>query len=185
MSAQKTIVTAAQLLGLPRGMGERYELIAGELVSMPPTGGQHGVSSAAVAHLLRAYVLSNGLSGIVFGAETGFWLHRSPDTVRAPDAAYLPASRFPDGEVPAGFIEGAPELVVEVVSPGDTASEVQAKTEAWLEAGAGLVWVLYPQTRSVTVFKSRSEIRVLSAADTLTGEPVLPGFSVAVADLFR
>ncbi|MSQ27358.1 MAG: Uma2 family endonuclease [Dehalococcoidia bacterium] len=185
MTTQKTLITAEQLLAMPTGMGERYELIAGELITMPPSGGQHGVSSVAVAHAIKSFVLANRIPGVVFGAETGFWLHHGPDTVRAPDAAFVRAERFARGPVPAGFVEGAPELVVEAVSPSDTAAEVQAKTEAWLDAGAELVWLLYPQTRSVTAFKSRSDIRVLSGADTLTGEPVLPGFSVAVADLFR
>ena len=184
MTTQKTLITAEQLLAMPTGMGKRYELIAGELITMAPSGWQHGISSGAVARTLAVFIHDHNL-GLFLGAETGFRLRRDPDTVRAPDAAFVRAARFPSGSNPAGFVEGAPDLVVEVDSPSDTAAEVQAKTEAWLDAGAELVWLLYPQTRSVTVFKSRSEIRLLSDADTLTGEPVLPGFSVAVADLFR
>ncbi|MEK7216328.1 MAG: Uma2 family endonuclease, partial [Chloroflexota bacterium] len=114
MTTQKTLITAEQLLAMPTGMGERYELIAGELITMPPSGGQHGVSSVAVAHAIKSFVLANRIPGMVFGAETGFFLQHNPDTVRAPDAAFVRDGRFPDGRIPAGYIDGAPELVVEV-----------------------------------------------------------------------
>ena len=182
MSAQKTLITADELLRLP-AKGYRYELVRGELIKMPPAGAQHGGIAAKIAHRLLAHVEANRL-GVVFGAETGFWIHRNPDTVRAPDAAFIANERLPEGGLPAGYFEGAPDLAVEVVSPNDTASEVQAKVEDWLRAGVRLVWVVYPESRSVTVFRSWADARMLTPADTLTGDPVLPGFTCPVQELF-
>ena len=137
MSAQKTLLTAEELLRLP-GTGYRYELVKGELIKMPPAGAEHGGVSIKIASRLNVYVEAHKL-GAVFAAETGFWLRRDPDTVRAPDAAFLTQERLSEGRLPKGYFEGAPDLVVEVVSPNDTASEVQAKVEDWLRAGARLV----------------------------------------------
>jgi len=182
MSAQKTLLTAEELLRLP-GTGYRYELVKGELIKMPPAGAEHGGVSIKIASRLNVYVEAHKL-GAVFAAETGFWLRRDPDTVRAPDAAFLTQERLSEGRLPKGYFEGAPDLVVEVVSPNDTASEVQAKVEDWLRAGARLVWVVYPESRSVTVFRSWDDVRMLTSADTLTGDPVLPGFTCPVQEPF-
>lgn len=182
MSSQKTALTAEQLLHLPDD-GYRYELVKGELNKMPPAGARHGGIAATIAQVLANYVKSNRL-GIVFGAETGFWIQHGPDTVRAPDAAFVANERLPEGGLPAGYFEGAPDLAVEVVSPNDTASEVQAKVEDWLRAGARLVWVVYPESHSVTVFRTWDDVRMLTAEDTLTGDPALPGFTCPVQELF-
>ena len=117
-------------------------------------------------------------------AETGFIIERDPDTVRAPDAAFVSKERLPPGEAQAGFLEMAPDLAVEVISPSDTASYVQAKVEQWLAAGTRLVWVIYPDSRSVTVYHSTGEGEVLSTDDTLDGAPVFEDLSVPVQDLF-
>ena len=182
MSAQKTLLTAEELLRLP-AKGYRYELVRGELLEMPLSGAQHGVIAAQVAHRLTNFVDANR-AGVVLGAETGFWIQRGPDTVRAPDAAFVASEHLPESGLPAGYFEVAPDLAVEVVSPNDTASEVQAKVEDWLRAGARLVWVVYPDSRSVTVFRSWDDVRMLTAEDTLTGNPALPGFTCPVQELF-
>ena len=122
--------------------------------------------------------------GVVFGAETGFWTERNPDTVRAPDAAFVSNERLPAEGLPRGYFQGAPDLAVEVVSPGDSAAEVRGKAEEWLQAGARLVWLVYPESRAVTVFRSREDVRTLASTDELTGEPVLPGFRCRVEELF-
>ena len=120
---------------------------------------------------------------MVVTAEAGFRIAHDPDTVRAPDVAFVRAERIPPGGV-KGFFQGPPDIAVEVVSPNDRASEVMAKAQDWLQAGCPLVWVVDPETRTISVYRSRSEISVLNETDTLTGGDVLPGFSVAVAEIF-
>ena len=116
-------------------------------------------------------------------AEAGFQLAHDPDTVRAPDVAFVRAERFPPGGV-KGFFQGAPDIAVEVVSPSDRASEVAAKVRDWLQAGCSMVWVVDPENRTVTVHRSRKDITVLTEADMLTGGDVLPEFSMPVLTIF-
>jgi Uma2 family endonuclease len=150
---------------------------------MAPTGGRHGRVAIRIGSRLNTYVEQEDL-GEVFAAETGFLLERNPDKVRAPDGAFVAKGRLPPGDLPVGFLDIVPDLVVEVVSPSDTASYIQAKVEDWLRAGVSLAWVFYPDTRSVAVYRSLDEASVLSAGDHLQGDPVLPGFSCLVKDLF-
>lgn len=123
--------------------------------------------------------------GEVFAAGTGFVLSTDPDTVRAPDVAFVAADRLPLGDLPAGYMRLAPDFVVEVVSPSDTASDLQSKVCMWSDAGCRLVWVVYPATQSVTVFRSRDDVWALREEDILDGNPVFDGFSAEVRDLFR
>jgi Uma2 family endonuclease len=176
-------MTAEELLCLPdRGM--RYELIAGELHEMPPGGGEHGFVSLESGFYLRLFLREHPeVGGAVFAAETGFRLARNPDTVRAPDAAYVSVEWLAQARV-RGYPELAPDLVVEVVSPNDRASEIQTKVEEWLRAGSRLVWVLYPATRTATTYQADGTARLLQADDTVHGEPVLPGFACRLGDLF-
>jgi Uma2 family endonuclease len=176
-------LTADDLLRLPTGMGQRYELVEGELKRMPPSGAAHGQVVSSMTAALFAHVRSQR-AGAVFGAETGFVLSRAPDTVRAPDVAFVAASRIPAEGLPPGFFLGAPDLAVEVVSPGDTAAEVQAKTQGYFDAGTRQVWLIYPDTRQVAVFRSARESHIFSAGDTLDGGELLPGFALPVAELF-
>ena len=186
MSAQKTLVTAELLPGLSSRLsseGKRTELIEGELVVMAPAGGRHGRIANTIAYFLTQ-VSRDRKWGTVFAAETGFLLRRDPDTVRAPDVAFVSSERLGTDEAPAGFLRMAPDLAVEVVSPSDSAAAVQSKVEDWLGAGTRLVWVVYPDTRSVTVYRSLNEAEVLSEPDALDGAPVLPDFALPVSDLF-
>ncbi len=182
MSTPKVLLTADDLLRLSR-TGKRYELVGGELVEMAPTGARHGRVAIRSGSRLNAYVEQNDL-GEVFAAETGFRLERQPDKVRAPDVAFVSKGRLPPGELPKGFLDIVPDLVIEVVSPGDTATYVQAKVEDWLQAGVRLVLVMYPDTRSVAVYRSLDDVRVLTEGDQLQGDPVLPGFSCPVKEIF-
>jgi Uma2 family endonuclease len=183
MTATGIRMTADELLRLP-DTGKRYELIAGELHEMAPAGGEHGYVALEAAYRLRAFLeLHPEIGGRLFAAETGFRISRSPDTVRAPDVAYVAADRLSQARVPR-YPDLAPDLVVEVVSPNDTASEIQAKVDEWLRAGVRLVWVLYPSTRSATTYQQDGTAQLLHADDSLTGEPVLPGFACRLADLF-
>jgi Uma2 family endonuclease len=178
--AQK-LVTAEELLHMPPD--ERYELVKGVLVDMsPPPGSEHGAVANAFAYRLTHYVLQSK-AGMVFAAETGFRLSRDPDTVRAADVAFVRGERMPE-TLPRGYLDVAPDLVAEVVSPGDDADRVQGKVRDWIEAGVRLVVVVYPGPRQVMAYQSLRQVTVLTEADTLTAPGVLPGFSLPVADLF-
>jgi Uma2 family endonuclease len=176
-------MTADELLRLPDN-GMRHELIAGELHEMPPAGGEHGFVGGSALRRLGVFLDQHPeVGGGLFAAETGFRLSRDPDTVRAPDVAYVSQARLPQARV-RGYPELAPDLVVEVVSPNDTAGEIQSKVDEWLRAGAQVVWVLYPVNRSAMVYGADRAARLLHADDTLHGEPVLPGFACPLGDLF-
>ena len=177
-----TLVTADQLLHMPED-GYRYELVAGELRKMPPAGCEHGAVGGQLHVLLGQHVRQRKL-GRVFLAETGFLLARDPDTVLAPDVAFVCADRLRDTPITKSFWPGAPDLAVEVASPGDTIREIDDKAKAWLAGGARLVWVVNPAWRSVTVYRAANDIRTLTEKDDLTGEDVVPGFSCRVADIF-
>lgn len=149
---------------------------------MSPAGFNHGGIAGNIGLALGAFVKPRAL-GMVATAEPGFQIAHEPDTVRAPDVAYVRAERIPSGGV-KGFFQGPPDIAVEVVSPNDRASEVMTKAQEWLQAGCSLVWVVDPETRTISIYRSRSEITVLSETDTLTGGDVLPGFAVPVAEIF-
>ncbi len=178
------MMTAEKLLRLPSGMGQRFELVKGELRTMPPAGFEHGDIVGELSMRLRQYVRSRGL-GRVLGAETGFVLSRNPDTVRAPDVSFVSEARVAQTGRVKGFFPGAPDLAVEVVSPTDAAADVQRKVREYFDAGAQQVWVVYPDLREVMVFRSVRESVTLAAADTLDGGTLIPGFTCPVAELFE
>ena len=183
---QGTLVSADDLPALSSRLaaeGKRTELVRGDLVVMAPAGGRHGHIAHRLSLFIGNHVLEGGL-GRVFAAETGFLIGRDPDTVRAPDVAFVAAGRLGDGEPPSGFLELAPDLAVEVVSPSDSPAAVGGKVQDWLEAGTPLVWVVYPDSRSVTVYRQTGQPEELSETDVLPGAPALPEFAVAVRDLF-
>ncbi len=184
MTIQTRQFTAEELLRMPDD-GSRYELVEGKLRKMAPAGSEHGYLALEIAAELRNHVKSNGL-GRVYTAETGFKLSSDPDTVRAPDAAFVSRGRVEGAGRVKGYWPGAPDLAVEVVSPNDTHSEVIGKALAWLQAGSGMVLVVDPEKHTVTVYRSRDEIRVLTAdaGDTIDGADVVPGWKLPVAELF-
>jgi Uma2 family endonuclease len=182
MSTTPTLVTADELCTLPDD-GFRCELVRGEVRRMPPAGSEHGAVVMNLGSPLHWFVRSHDL-GVVFGAETGFKIASDPDTVRAPDLAFVRRERIPEGGVPRGFWPGAPDLAVEVISPGDTYTEVEEKVHDWLNAGTRMVLVLNPRTRTVTIDTSSTTVVRLTESDTLTGGEVLPGFTCQVSELF-
>jgi Uma2 family endonuclease len=180
MATVEHITTAEQLLLAP-DLG-RCELLRGELIMMSPAGSEHGAITGAIASILRNYVKPRRL-GAILTADPGFHIASDPDTVRAPDVAFIRADRISAG-LPKGFFPGAPDLAVEVLSPGDRASEVLAKVQDWLGAGSAAVWVVDPKAQTVIVYGGDHKATLLSAADTIPGGDVLPGFSTPVAEFF-
>ena len=175
-------MTAEELLVLPDDH-MRHELIRGRLTTMTPAGSEHGVISAGLARLVGGHVSEREL-GVVFGAETGFRIESDPDTVLAPDMAFIRKSRVASIGIPRGFWPGAPDLAAEVVSPGDSKREVREMVNDWLQAGVEEVWVVDPRTRTVVVHDRAGKTTVLAESETLDGGKLLPGWSCRVADLF-
>jgi Uma2 family endonuclease len=180
--ATRLLTTADELLLMPRD-GVRRELVDGELQEMSPAEFGHGRVAANVAFELASHVRAAKL-GIVVAAETGFKLANNPDTVLAPDAAFVSHERASGIDYQGGYWPGAPDLAVEVVSPGDRARKVEAKAFAWLDAGTRMVIVVHPSRRSATVYRGRGDVTVLSENDTLDGGDVVPGLTLPVRDLF-
>lgn len=176
------IVTAEELLHFADD-GYRYELVRGEVRRMSPSGARHGVLAARVAELLGAHVRVHGL-GAVMGAETGFVLASHPDTVRAPDAAFVTRERIERTGLTEGFFPGAPDLAVEVISPSDRYTEVEDKALGWLAAGSRMVLVVDPRRRSVTVYRSPADIRVLTGGEAIDGGDVVEGWHPPLAEVF-
>jgi Uma2 family endonuclease len=181
MTITTSSVTADELLRMPDD-GYRYELVRGELKKMTPAGGPHGKVANRTGWLLTQHVESNQL-GVVFAAETGFRLAVDPDAVRAPDVAFVSRERIERIGIPEGYWPGAPDLAIEVVSPGDTYTEVEDKVMEWLGAGTRMVAVINPLKRSVSVYRNLTAT-LLTENDVLSGEDVVPGWSVPVKDLF-
>ena len=179
MSFVEQITTAEQLFAANL---QHCELLGGELVMMSPAGFDHGRYASRIVAALENHVTGQGL-GVVTTAEAGFQLAHDPDTVRAPDVAFVRADRIPSGGV-KGFFQGAPDIAVEVVSPTDRTAEVAAKMRDWLQAGCSLVWVVDPEKYNITVHCSHNGAITLTTADTLSGGDVLRGFSMPVANVF-
>ena len=183
MSTRDALVTADDLLKMSHE-GERLELIRGELRRLPLEGWAHGLVAANVVYLIGSHLRDRGSLGELFAAGTGFILGRDPDTVRAPDAAFVSREMLSATEAEDGFLELAPDLAAEVVSPSDSAPYVKEKVETWLRAGVRVVWVVYPSTKSVAVYRGADDVRLLTGEDKLRGDPALSDFSCSVNQLF-
>lgn len=181
--ADMRLFTAEEFFHFPDEDGH-LELIAGEVVRMSPAGGVQGELVLILGSELLRWARLHQL-GRVYGAETGFVLRSHPDTVRAPDAAFVVRDRLPPEGSPDGFLPLAPDLAVEVVSPHDSLTEVEGKVFEYLDAGTRMVWVVNPRSERVTVYRSASQIRSLKRGEVLSGEDVLPGFELALDELFR
>lgn len=182
MNTTTSLLTADELFALPDD-DYRYDLVKGELRKMSPAGSRHGAFIARLTVALGQFVEANDL-GEVFGAETGFKLASNPDTVRAPNVAFIRAERVPAGEITEKFWPGEPDLAVEVVSPWDTLYEVDEKIEDYLAAGVRLVWIINPKKRTVTIHRAGVAAQTLTEQDALEGGDVLPGFRYELARLF-
>ena len=176
------LVTAEELLHMPDD-GWRYELLEGRLVKMAPAGRVHGKYAMRLGWRMAQHVEAHQL-GEVSAAETGFILATDPDTVRAPDAAFVSRERIEGVEEGPGYWPIAPDLAVEVISPNDTYTEVESKVFQWLDAGTRAVVVVDSRRKSATVYCSRSDITVLMGDDVLEVEDIIPGWRLPLGELF-
>lgn len=183
MLAETRLMTAEEFESLPFG-NMRTELVRGEVSSMSPAGHLHGRIALKLGTYLNLFVIENKL-GEAYAAETGFVLQRDPDTVRAPDLAFVTAERAQAQTRDTGFFDGAPDLAVEVISPHETAESIEDKLIDYLEAGTQQVWLVYPRTQTVIVYNSLTEVTAFSTSDTHEGGDLLPGFQLPVRNIFR
>ena len=174
-------MTAAELLEMPGG-NMRHELVKGELRTMAPAGYEHGTFGGRLSTAMGRHALANDL-GDVLTSEAGFCLSGNPDTVRAPDVSFVRKARIPNPR-PKGFFKGAPDIAVEIISPGDTLEEVEDKVAEYLEAGTVAVWVLNPRRRTVSVHSPDGRVHRLQISDVLDGGDAFPGFSIGVSEIF-
>ena len=182
-TATKTkLLTADDLLRL-YSEGVRGELIRGVLCETMAVGGEHGEIVMNLGAEVRNFVKPRRL-GRLAGSDAGVWLERGPDTVREPDLAFISSQKLPLNVRNPGYYEVVPDLVVEVASPSDSRREVNDKARMWHSHGVRLVWVVYPDTRSVDIHSEDGSIATLTESDTLDGGDVLPGFTCPVSEIF-
>ena len=181
MHIDDRLLTLEEYEALPSDPYYVDELSRGQVVREPPAGDEHGRIVPQVIVLLRRYLDAHPGTGQL-RADSGFVLSEQPATVRGPDVAVILQHRVPATR-PRSFFMGAPDIAIEVVSPSNSASNMQAKVLDYLEAGTAVVWVLYPQTRTVVEHLSDGTIRLFNVQQTLQ-TPLLPGFNVMVAELF-
>jgi Uma2 family endonuclease len=178
---QTGLITGEELATM--GNLGRCELIAGRIVPMSPTGYEHGEIENAIGTELRNFVRARKLGKVLVG-EVGIYTRRNPDYVRGADAIYISNERYARKKSKS-YLDVAPELVVEIMSPGDTWSEVTQKLREYFAIGVQLVWVADPAARIVYAYRSMTDVREFTANDDLPGDEILPGFSIHVAQLFE
>jgi Uma2 family endonuclease len=175
------LVTADELERMPDD-DFRYELVRGRLIRMSPVAPRHGDVTVTLAALLWQHVRTHGLGRV--WTEVGFRLFSNPDTVLAPDVAFVRTDRLPAADA-RGFYRGAPDLAIEVLSPDDRPSDVRARVDDYLAAGAPMVVVVDPAGRTVNLHRPGGSSDLRGEADFLAFDPVITGFSIPVASLFE
>jgi Uma2 family endonuclease len=178
---EESVVTADDLLMMPE-MGTRRELVRGEVREMAPPGEEHSEIAAELARLLGNHVRPHALGRVY--VELGFRIASDPDTVLAPDVSFVVAERIAAGPRNPGYRSGAPDLAVEILSPGDSFDEVEEKVFEWLAAGCRMVVVVNPRRRTATVYRSPSDFVRLTETDVLDGGDVVPGWTLPLRELF-
>ena len=176
-------MTVAEFLAssVPDG---KAELVRGELRVTPPPGAPHGVAGSNLVFTLTTHVRRHGL-GRVFGDSVGYELVRLPRTVRVPDGSFVRAERLPAEGIGAGLLNFAPDLAIEVLSPSESASELEEKLDDYLFSGTPLIWVVDPVRRTVMIVAADAPVRWLREGDSLDGGTVIPGFTCPVSDIFE
>jgi Uma2 family endonuclease len=178
VTSARSHATEADLLRMPND-GRKYELVDGQ-IRVSPAGARHGLIIVKLTGRLQAFVERARL-GYVFDSSTGIRLPKG--NVRSPDISFVARGRFKKGVVPRGFIPFAPDLAVEVLSPEDRSRFVLDKVGEYLDAGVRMVWVLDPEARSASIYRSLTAVRTLSEKDALSGEDVLPGFRCRLREI--
>ncbi|MEK0190759.1 Uma2 family endonuclease [Microcoleus anatoxicus] len=181
--AEEKVWTDAEFMALNRD-GHRYEIVNGELIDMGNSGAKHGYICSILMILLGGYVHIQKL-GAMFDSSTAFKMKSG--NKRSPDVSFMAKERLQGlDELPDGFLEGAPDLAVEILSPSNTVAEIHDKLVEYFENGARLVWVIHPQEQYVLVYRSSQEPdRLLKSTDSLDGEEIVSGFTLPVAELFQ
>lgn len=175
------LMTAEEFWRSPENR-KRSSLVRGEVVETMPPGVKHGNVALRLGSRLMNWI-DQGHGGCA-GTESGFILARDPDMVRGPDVFYVRAERIPKTGLPESFWNIAPDIAVEVVSPSETAYEIQEKVGDFLSAGTPRVWVVYPRRREVVIHRPDGSACTVGGNDLLEDPEVLPGFSCRVAELF-
>ncbi len=160
----------------------RAELLEGKLRLMAPTGYEHGRNELTVGKIIDAFVEKQGL-GHVFVGEVGIYTRRSPDTVRGADVLYISKERFAKVQSKS-YLDVAPELIVEIISPSDRWADTMKKLEEYFNIGVEAVWIVDPKHRTVRVYRSPTSVERFAEGDALTCKDVLPGFQCSIAALF-
>jgi len=174
-------ITGEELFEMPGT--DRCELVEGEIKQMSPTGRQHGRIESKLSRYLDEFVADRDLGEVMVG-EVGIYTGRDPDTVRGADVLFISHERLKDAS-PEGFLDVAPELIVEIMSPSNAWEDVRQKIEEYFGIGVKHVWIVEPINRAVQIYRSRDAVRTLSEDDTLKGDGILDGFAIAVRALFE
>src|SRR3990172_6914645 len=186
MSTAQKLMTAEEFAARPAPFDDsREELVEGRVVVAPPPGAEHGGLVARLAGRLDLWASQHKIGRAT--GESGYVIRRGPDSVRGPDVSFISAGRLPGGALPRTYLEGAPDLAVEIVSPGDRAGEINRKVEEYLEAGSRRVWVVWPETRTLTVHQPGGSARTLGIGDILVSDDAsfsVEGFQLPIAELF-
>ena len=186
MTQQKTLMTADKFFDFCDRNDGRYELVQGEVVEFAPINEQHGNAAFNISGAFHSYSRRHGIGrGAV---ETGYRLREDPDTVLGPDVSFNLDSKPRLALPQSGFVSGSPDIAVEVVSPSNTAAEMQRKVSQYIEAGSRRVWLVYPPTPTspgwVAIHRPDSATVTYTGGDTITDEDLLPGFSLPLAEIF-
>jgi Uma2 family endonuclease len=161
--------------------GDNLELIRGELVEVSPPNVTHGRILITLARFIDNHIQVRGL-GRLYGGDVGVVIERDPDTVLGPDLSYFISERVPTDE--PVYFQTPPDLTIEIVSPGNTAREIERKIGMYLAFRVRQVWVVYPAKRQVVVHSPSAPPQTFHADDQLTSDEILPGLSIAVSDIF-
>ncbi|WOB43402.1 Uma2 family endonuclease [Thermoleptolyngbya oregonensis NK1-22] len=181
-ASEPKVWTDAEFMALPQD-GHRYELVNGELIDMGNSGMEHGWFASNLMIVLGGFVRTHKL-GVMCDSSTAFAMKNG--NRRSPDVSFVAKDRLQGlRRLPKGFFQGAPDLAVEVLSPSNTVEEIHDKIVEYFENGTRLVWVIHPDEQYVLIYHSPSPDRLLRLQDALDGESVVPGFSLAVAELFE
>ena len=184
MTTARKLLTADDLLAMPED-GKKYELVRGELIEMPPPGYMHGVVIGRIGRRIGNFVEEHNLD-FIETFEVGIYTEQAPDTVRAPDYTLTSLARIIAPLPQRGYVFGLiPDLVVEVISPGYSRSDAEARVRMWLAAGVRLALVVYIGTQEIVAHSQDGTVRHFGVDDVLTCEPVLPGFACQVAEIFE